>query len=73
MVRSMRVTVEPGAHIEPVEYIQMITAKVLTLQMKKTLTFIFGFVRLDSQNKNLDANLWYMLPMMILCTAIAQL
>ena len=39
----------------------------------KWLTLIPGLVRLDNQNRNLEPNLWYMLPGMILRTARPQI
>ena len=51
----------------------MMSPKILTLQMTRTLTLILWFVRLDNKNTNLEPNLWYMLPFMILQTARFQL
>ena len=41
--------------------------------MMRTLTLILGLVRLDNHSRNLEPNLWHMLPGMILRTARAQL
>ena len=73
IVISLRAPVEPGAHMEPSGIDPNEKSNILTLQMMRAPTLILGFVRLDNQNRNLEPNLWYMLPGMILGTARTQL
>ena len=72
-VSSLMATVEPEVDMEPSGVHLMMSPKILTLQMTRTLTLILWFVRLDNKNTNLEPNLWYMLPFMILQTARFQL